>query len=118
MAEDDLSKLVGDFYRGAGISNGFYEVRRGEISEELWPTYWYRADFVDPETTISSEITEWRDESATNNYLGTISIRHSGLFVYNAVVSRHDSSDHANLQFSMDTAWKLALEEIIARYQG
>jgi hypothetical protein len=112
-----LSEVVGEFYRGAGTSNGFQAVLPGGIGDGISPTHWHRADYVDPETAISSEITEWRDELAVNDYLGSISIRQSGLFVYNAVVNRHNTSDHANRQFSMKRGWLDALVEVNSRYQ-
>ena len=116
MIIDRLNEIVGDFYRSAGTSNGFHQVPPEGDMDMLLPTYWFRADFEDTRTAVSSEIMQWRHETV-NDYLGSISIRHSGLVVYSALVHRNDCSDHANRQFSMGEAWVEAIEELTSRYQ-
>ena len=117
MAVDELSELVGEFYRSAGTSNGLQEVPPEENIDGQSSTQWFRADFEDPVTTISSEIMECHDELAVNDYLGSISILHSGLIVYAALVNRNNTSDHANRRFSVNGAWVDALGEVTFRYR-
>jgi hypothetical protein len=118
MVVDALSELVGEFYQSVGTTNGFHKVPPIGIIDRLLGEYWIRADFKDPETTISSEIRQWRNALAKDKFLGSISIRHSGLVVYDALVNRNDHTDHANRQFSMEEAWRGALKELTARYQS
>jgi hypothetical protein len=117
MAEKDLSQIVGEFYEGAGSSNGFQAIPSEEVAEKKFDDYWFEADFEDPETTIGSKILECRFPLPKTEFLGSISIRHSGLIVYRARVNRVDKSVHANRQFRMDDGWIAAVEEINARYR-
>ena len=117
MPGDVRSKLVGEFYLGAGRSNDFHRVKPKGIKNRLFGPYWYRADFEDAETTISSKILECHHQLTVNDYLASISIEHSGIVVYDAKVNRYDPTDHANRRFSMDEAWEEALREINSRYR-
>lgn len=117
MAEINLSQIVGEFYEGAGTSNGFHEIPTEEVADKRFDDYWFEADFDDPETTIGSKILECRYPLPNTDFLGSISIRHSGLIVYRALVDRFDKSVHANRQFKMDEAWVAAIEEINDRFR-
>ena len=126
IGEDEvgrLSEVVEEFYRSAGTSNGFNQVPPLENMDlPVVGSYWFRADFEDPEATISSEIMQWRgdwprlSDGSSNNYLGSITIHFSGLIVYEAKVNRFDTSKQANRRFVMKRDWLDVLVDVTSRY--
>jgi len=117
MSVNELSIITGDYYHRVGTINGFEHIQGGLIDRIIGPNALYKADFEDPETQISSEITEWWNLLTVDSYLGSITIRQSGLLVYRANVNQYFYDDHINQRYRRDRGWIGAIVMLTDNYR-
>ncbi len=117
MSVNRMSTVTGEYYSRVGSLNGYRHVPAKRLLDRaLGPNAWYKAEFEDPKSGISSTIMEWRHGMAVDSYLSSLTIRQSGLVVYSADVSYYNVQDHINQRYNRDPDWLTEVIQLTSLY--